>query len=297
MSASLALSIDCDGCTVARLEEVFRVWAVDLGLPVASSMFLFSRNPGAPPQASYLDGDRDALLGLYRRGWIDTLHAMGDLGTPVGRKEAERAFEALRADGVRLEVWTNHGAPGNPHNFALPSGRGDVPGSDAYVADLVREHGVRFVWVDDLTHLVGQDREAGKSEYYRTYPGASPLKKTAARLVSESGVRKLNLQPFQGNRLTEPLTLRDGSGVLKFRRFGRWRVDTISDLPELLSPDTLDALSEKGGTLALYLHIGPSRGETPESFRAGLRTLEAVARRKEIRVMKTSELLRASSGK
>ena len=68
--AALALSIDCDGCTIGRLHEVLRYWATDeatplgkgLSLPVAASMFACSRNPAAPPQASYLDGDREGLI-------------------------------------------------------------------------------------------------------------------------------------------------------------------------------------------------------------------------------------------
>ena len=78
--ASLALAIDADGCTLMRLRRVLGYWAggddtefgPGLRLPVATSLFAYSRNSAAPPQAAYLDGDRDGLLDAYRRGWIDS---------------------------------------------------------------------------------------------------------------------------------------------------------------------------------------------------------------------------------
>src|SRR5262245_28921882 len=153
---SLALSIDCDGCTVERLHRVLRYWASDektefgqgLSLPVASSMFAYSRNPAAPPQAAYLDGDRDGLLEAYRRGWIDSLHGLGDFtaAQPCTRDLARKAFDTLAADGLRLKVWTNHGGPENRQNFLREGTSGDEPGSSFYLADLACEYGIRFIW-------------------------------------------------------------------------------------------------------------------------------------------------------
>lgn len=293
MSASLALSIDCDGCTVARLREVFSFWRGELGLPVASSMFLFSRNPAAPPQAAYLDGDRDALRDLVERGWIDTLHSLGDLVAPLPRAEVERAFEELRKDGVRIEVWTNHGGPENVHNLLRSNARGDLRGSDAYLADLALAYGIRFVWASELTHVVGQDRPCRPADYYRSYPGASWAAQRAAAFLPGAAAA-LNLEPFPGNALLRRRALRDGSEVFTFLRHGRWRFDTISVLPRLLSPAVLDELASRGGSMALYLHIGPSRDETRESFQAGLEALRDVARRPEIRMLRTADLLRGA---
>src|SRR5581483_11057818 len=159
--AALALSIDCDGCTVERLHRVFRYWTgtgetefgPGLGLPVASSMFAYSQNPSAPPQAAYLDGDRDGLLDAWRRGWIDSLHGLGDFGAgrPCTRELARRAFEALAADGVRLQVWTNHGGPENVQNMIRPGTIGDIPDSPCYLSDLAADYGIRYLWPSELT--------------------------------------------------------------------------------------------------------------------------------------------------
>jgi len=311
MPAALALSIDCDGCTVERLHRVFRYWTGSgetefgpgLGLPVASSMFAYSRNPAAPPQAAYLDGDRDGLLEAWRRGWIDSLHGLGDFSAaqPCTRELAKRAFEALSADGVRLQVWTNHGGPENVQNLLRPGTVGDVPNSACYLADLAADYGIRYLWPSELTPVIGQDREAAAAEYYAAHadrPGGARLLARLAHGWSEGLVRKAGIEPYPGNRLLERRTLRDGRELLAFRRYGRWRFDTIALLPEILTEAVLDRLAASGGSMIVYLHIGPSGDETPERLRAGMKAMDAVARRVRegrLQVLKTVDLLAKAS--
>ena len=308
MIPALALSIDADGCTVDRLRRVLGYWAgrdatefgPGLGLPVASSMFAVSRNPAAPPQAAYLDGDRDGLLDAYRRGWIDTLHSIGDFAAdrPCTRELAREVFQALAADGVRLRVWTNHGGPENAQNFRKAGGTGDVPGSPSYLADLAAEYGIRYAWLSELTPVVGQDREASASEYYAGFPEAPGWKRLVASALGGPAARKLGFPPFAGNRLVERHLLADGRPLLAFRRYGRWRVDTVAQLPRILTAPVLDRLQAVGGRMIVYLHIGPSADETPETFRQGLTTLDAVAARVKagtLRLLRTVDLLDEAS--
>ena len=307
MSGALALSIDCDGCTVERLHRVFRYWATEeatefgpgLGLPVASSIFAYSRNPAAPAQAAYLDGDRDGLREAWKRGWIDSLHGMGDFSasSPCTREMAREAFRALAADGVRLKVWTNHGGQENVQNLLRPGTQGDLPESPGYLADLAAEYGIRYVWASELTPLIGQGREASPAEYYSSRQDRPPAARWLARAAhgwSERLVRKAGIEPYPGNRLVERRSLRDGRPMLVFRRYGRWQVDTISRLPGILSPEVLDRLAALGGEMIVYLHIGPSPDETMESLRAGMKALDLVARRVRegsLRVERTVDLL------
>jgi len=311
MPAALALSIDCDGCTVERLHRVFGYWATSeqtefgggLSLPVASSMFAYSRNPGSPPQAAYLDGDREGLLDAWRRGWIDSLHGLGDFSAarPCTRDLARRAFDTLAADGVRLQVWTNHGGSENVQNLIRPGTVGDLPGSSCYLSDLALDYGIRYVWASRLTLLVGQDREATSGEYYAAHTDRSIVARWVARLAhpwSERIVRKAGMEPYEGNRLIDPHTLRDGRRVLRFRRYGRWRFDTVSLLPEILTSAVLDRLVASGGSMIVYLHIGPSADETPERLRAGMKALDGVARRVRegsLQVLRTVDLLAQSA--
>lgn len=307
MPAALALSIDSDGCTVKRLHQVLRYWASDeqtefgpgLALPVASSMFVYSRNAAAPPQAAYLDGDRDGLLDAYRRGWIDTIHGLGDFtaAQPCSRDLARRAFDALAADGVRLKVWTNHGGPENVQNLVRPGTAGDVPGSACYLADLAWDYGIRFVWPSELTPVVGQDRKASPGEYYGSHVDRSWTARWLAGVAhgwSDRLVRKAGIEPYRGNGLLERRPLRDGREMVLFRRYGRWRFDTISRLPAILTPSVLERLAASGGTMIVYLHIGPSGDETPENLRAGMKAMDDVARRVRqgtLSVMRTADLL------
>ncbi|MBV8879169.1 MAG: hypothetical protein JO332_04305 [Planctomycetaceae bacterium] len=307
MPAALALSIDCDGCTLERLHRVLGYWTGSgatefgpgLGLAVASSLFAYSRNPGAPPQAAYLDGDRDGLRDAWKRGWIDSLHGLGDFSAaqPCTRDLAKRAFEALAADGVRLQVWTNHGGPENVQNLFRPGTLGDVKDSACYLADLAADYGIRYLWPSELTPVIGQDRAATPAEYYGAHEDRPAAARWLARMShgwSEGLVRKAGIEPYPGNRLLERRTLRDGREILAFRRYGRWRFDTISRLPEILTVSVLDRLVASGGSMIVYLHIGPSADETPERLRAGMTSLEPVARRVRegsLQVLKTVDLL------
>ena len=296
---ALALSIDCDGCTLDRLRLVLGYWAGTggtdagpaLGLPVASSMFCYSRNPASPPQAAYLDGDREGLLEAYRRGWIDSLHTTGDFAAdrPCTREMAKRAFDALEADVVRISVWTNHGGPENRQKCLDGGGVGDLPESPGYLADLAADYGIRHWWLSELTPVAGQDRAAGAGEYYGGRDDLPAWKRLAGRL---------GVLSYPGNALFVPRRFRDGRDVRSFRRYGRWRFDTVSRLPEILSASVLDRLEAAGGAMLVYLHIGPSADETPERLRAGLKAMDEVARRAKegrLRVMRTADLLNERS--
>ena len=285
---ALALSIDCDGCTLERLRHVLGYWAGTLGLPVASSMFCYSRNPASPAQAAYLDGDREGLLDAYRRGWIDSLHTTGDFAAdrPCTREMAKRAFDALEADGVRISVWTNHGGPENRQKCLDGGGTGDLPDSPGYLADLAVAYGIRHWWLSELTPVVGQDREADAMEYYRERDDLPPWTRLAGCL---------GILPYEGNALFVPRRFRDGREVRTFRRYGRWRHDTVARLPSILSARVLDRLESSGGAMVVYLHVGPSADETPENFQAGLKSMDEVARRVRegrLRVLRTADLLK-----
>jgi hypothetical protein len=210
---------------------------------------------------------------------------------------ARAAFEALAADGIRLKVWTNHGGQENLQNLLRPGTLGDVPGSPCYLADLALDYGIRYVWASELTPVIGQGREVGPGEYYAGQQDRSRLARWLARAAhgwSERLVRKAGIEPYAGNRLLERRPLRDGRTVSVFRRYGRWRFDTISRLPAILAPAVLDRLAETGALMVVYLHIGPSGDETPRNLLDGMKALDGVARRVRegsLQMAKTVDLL------
>jgi hypothetical protein len=182
-----------------------------------------------------------------------------------------------------------------------PGTVGDVPESPCYLADLAADYGIRFLWPSELTPVVGQDRDATAAEYYAAHadrPGGARLLARMAHGWSSTLVRKAGIEPYPGNRQVERRKLRDGRDILTFRRYGRWRFDTITRLPEILTTTVLDRLSETGGSMIVYLHIGPSGDETPDRLRAGMKVLDDIARRVQegrLEVLKTVDLLARSA--
>ena len=129
-----------------------------LGLEVTSSAFFYSAHPYS---FSYFEG---AVVGgretafaarmeeYLRAGWIDTLHAYGDFDGLGGfqRAHAERTFDVLARMGATLPIYTNHGDSANVQNIGGDAAYhlGDVPGTTAYHTDLLKAHGVRYIWTD-----------------------------------------------------------------------------------------------------------------------------------------------------
>src|SRR5204862_6579541 len=134
-------------------------------------------------------------------------------------------------------------------------------------------------------------------EYYAAHadrPGAARLLARLAHGWSQTLVRKAGIEPYAGNAQVERRKLRDGRDILAFRRYGSWRFDTISLLPGILTDAVLDRLVATGGSMIVYLHIGPSTDETPDRLRAGMKAMDAVARRVgegKLQVLKTVDLL------
>lgn len=291
--AALAIHSDADDAAPRALADILAFFRETLGLPATGSLFFWA----PPPQASWFDDaegrrprDRDLLADLCRRGWIDAIHGLGDYNDapPPGRELARRALDDLAQAGARLPLWTNHGNPRNAQNVLRWSGRGDLPGPQ-YIADLLREHGVRFVWPQRITHVPGQDRPCAPGEYYASYPNGSPLRRALAR--SHAWVaRRLDIEPFDGNDLARIEPLRDGTPMYTFRRYGIWKRDGAPNLAEILAPARLDRLVETGGAAIVYVHL--ARG-----WPADLSVLEHVAERSragDLWVVPASRLLRHS---
>ncbi len=287
--AALSLCPDCDGLTADRMQTLRRLWQ-SMGLDIAFSFFAYSRNPESPPQASYFDGDAEAIREGVLGGWIDKMHGFGDFPPEqmCTRSDARNILEEFLRKGMRLRIWVNHGGPQHKVNLKIATACGDVPDereASHYVSDLLLRYGIRFIWASDLTHVVGQQRSCTAREYYVGYPACpKPMRLAAwgAHLLGwESLVRKLGIEPFKDNRLFRLLTLRDNRRVFAFRRFGYWRRDTLDKLPEILAPSVLDRLVHGGGMCILYLHVGPPPGETPEGLRRGMEVCRELARRRD----------------
>ncbi len=246
------------------------------------------------------DAGRAMVRELIRSGHIDCLHSYGDHATQRGH--VERALNALARDGCRLEVWIDHATA--PTNFGpdIMCGRGDVPGSDVYHADLSCGFGVRFVWIGRVTSVIGQDSPAGlKGIWEPAHPLATlkTLSKEFAKcILARMGSAKYGMHA--GNALLRKGTLRDGRPVHEFIRCNpHWggvsTGETADGIADVLVPRILDRLVETGGTCILYTHLGKIRGRSvPFTSRAAeaFRTLARYFSEGKILVATTSRLLR-----
>lgn len=278
--AALALCSDIDDCGPDRFVEIHEHLNGKLGLDVADSFFFRA----SPDQLNWRD-HRDVVLEGLRRGWIDTLHGYGDFNRTGGftRAVAAEGLAELKAAGFTLEIFTNHGDVHNAQNVCHTGGRGDVKDAPEYHADLLWEHGVRFVWPTWLTHLVGQDRDSGAWEWTRDYPGASPARRTAATILGAIGFNGF-IDPYPGNELVRGYSLRDGRRVYAFRRHGWWRRDDVTALRELIAPSRILQLIAAGGAAIVYVHLGRNWSPIPE--------FEQLRQFPDLWVARTSRLLR-----
>lgn len=263
-----------------------------LGLRVTSSVFFFSARDY---NFSYFAGDRpdaprarvaDRIDAYLRSGWIDTIHAYGDFDGVGGctRDHAIAAFRALEKIGARPEVFSNHGGVENAQNVGADAAyhRGDVLGDVAYHADLLTEHGVRYVWTD--SQVISEASATG---------WRSRLKRRTASAEGE---------------LLAPVRLQDGRELLGFRRF-RGTGTYAPNLSSLLSQVRQlpwDDLYATWGATVLYQHLGvlhrsggactPATTEAvlrrPEAYLAGFRVLQREQEAGRLWVAGCAELLR-----
>lgn len=182
--AMLAINSDIDGCTLAKFEEIHRFlntteitkYGRGLGLDIADSFWMFVAHngkgkidaKGSPwiDEMSYWYGldfnklhDAKAIKKYYKAGWIDSMHTYGDF-TRINEKDvvfkreyAEKAIKELEKQGIRVEVWMDHGNKANVQNFVMSTSdafysyqKGDDPHSPYYHTDLLIPYGIKFGW-------------------------------------------------------------------------------------------------------------------------------------------------------
>jgi len=96
-----------------------------------------------------------AAFALGRAGLLDTLHSIGGRrhlgGCRFDREAISKAYGILASEGVRPQVYTNHGSEDDRQNIGgnwSTYQEGDLPGSDLYHLDLTVAAGAQFFWCD-----------------------------------------------------------------------------------------------------------------------------------------------------
>ncbi len=185
--AMLAIASDADHVTLRKFNVVHEflntkkdtMLGLGLGLDVSDSFFAYNgsdspdivdinHTPLRDEMTFFRGVSRQLYMGkillrYMRAGWIDSFHSMGDYSrvdstqTLFKRSQAEYAIAYLLKQGIHLTVTIDHGNQSNVANFGaygykdnpfFDYQQGANPYSPYYVADLLREIGVRFVWPD-----------------------------------------------------------------------------------------------------------------------------------------------------
>lgn len=234
-------------------------------LEVGNTIF-FNMPPGEFAYWNAANKGRDMLRRLIKSGHIDCFHSYGDCANT--RDDAKRCLDELEAHDCRLRVWVDHAKAASNFGSDIMSGHGDIPGDDAYHADLTVQFGVRYVWLGRVTSVIGQDTSYRPLSVLRR---STPLKSSvtaakdlAKRLLSVQAVGKYSLH--RGNRLLRQTTLRDGQCVVEFMRCnpnpgGISVGDHSQGIADALAPNVLDQLVACGGASIIYTHLGKRLGQ------------------------------------
>ncbi len=245
------------------------------------------------------DAGREKVRALIRSGHIDCLHSFGDLATT--RNHAGRALDELSRHGCRMEVWVDHAIA--PTNFGgdIMAGSGDLPGTEAYHADLSCDFGIRYIWRGRITSVTGQEtkrRLAGIFHPSRPISSARTLAKEFAKgILGRSEGQKYEMHPV--NRISHPAILRDGRPITEFLRMnpfpGGVNLSATADgIAEVLTVEMLDRLVERQGISVLYTHLGKITGHGQpfgEHTRAAFSLLAKYQREGKVLVTTTRRLL------
>jgi hypothetical protein len=327
---SLAICSDLDRCSFedfVRLHLFLNTtcktpFGEGLGLEMGDSFWMFSAGSRTDDAFSYFDGltarpsrYADFIREGIQAGYIDCLHTYGHFSQYGGfrRRHAERALRELECHGLKVKVWVNHGELHNFQNI-LGRGMGDLPvfqqasgdltPVEEYHTDMTLAYGIVFIWVDEVTDVIGQDRRYSIYDYLcdmkRRYGRELAIRagmRVCVDAVKKKIRRDLVLPHYtQNNDLLRIQKLRDGEMIFTFQRFlpeRRWGRDFGDDLRYTFSKVTMDTLEKNGGFMVAYVHLGKKR--IPEILSAEtvecLRELKERFKQRTIWVTTTSKLL------
>ncbi len=269
-----------------------------LGLETGNTIY-FDMTPGSLSYWNTSDEGREAMHALMRSGHIDCFHSFGDLAST--RAHVGRALDALARHDCQLAVWVDHAIAPSNLGPDIMRGEGDVPGAQAYHADLTLAHGVRYVWLGRVSSCMGQDVP------YSLMTGlAQSVDRRSLLNTAKDGIKLLRgavgdqkYALHWGNRLTRPYTLRDGRAVTEFMRcnphpYGVSVGDHAAGMGNALNPISMQRLIDREGWCILYTHLGKhlaGQDLLPGPTRQSLETLAEHHHRGEILVTTTRRLL------
>ncbi|MBI5577876.1 MAG: hypothetical protein HY895_01875 [Deltaproteobacteria bacterium] len=279
---SISSDIDCTD-TIEKHHAIQTFMRETIGIDFSNTFFPYHEGDHFCLFSSR-KADKDAIVAQIRSGQIDALHSFGEKSN-FTRADAVRALDELERYGCRVRIWIDHAdASSNLCKFRS-CGRGDDRDRPEYHSDLLKRYGIRFIWTERLTNIVGQGvplrLESLLCIYDPRHAKDSFLQMTKTILkVALSRLGSTKYAHFRTNTVVGPVTLKDGQRFFEFIRFnnhfkGAAVGDTFEDLHYLLAEPVLYRLKQVGGCSIVYTHLGKKFNPTSPG---GEKTLQALRR-------------------
>lgn len=257
---------------------------IGVGLEIGNSFFPTASN-GHFAFMSENPHDKQVIIDLNRLGYIDFIHSFGHTDE---REEIRKVTMEMVKHGIRVDVWINHAKAKSdlgPFSYAL----GDNIDSAHYHADFsLNALGVNFVWMRDVTSIIGQDRPLAFADFFAPIDQEHYLSSVKNLTLKE--LYKFALSPVwpkyrqrSDNSLLNTVELDNGRPVFDITRAslshrGIGAAATAAGLAESLRPEVIEELINNGGTMIMYTHLGKNDGPPylPPDSVAALRYLDKV---------------------
>jgi hypothetical protein len=262
-----ALSITSDIDNTDTCEQFMRIQTfmnTEIGIKFTNTFFPFHEDK----KLSLLSGKSDhqeMIIDHIKAGAIDAIHSFGEKRN-FTREDAKQALDTLKKNQCLLDIWIDHAQ--SPSNFCKYryAGKGDVVGAKEYHLDMLKSYGVKFIWTERLTNIIGQGVPLKFSNVLAIYDSDHAVSsivnlcKTAAKIIlGVCGFSKYDF--FKSNEVVKISTMVDGQRMYEFIRFnnhykGAAIGDTFEDLSYLISKDVLEKLKTMQGYCIVYIHLG-----------------------------------------
>lgn len=292
--AAFALSNDVDGMNRAAFEDWHgfvngageTAYGPGLGLEIGDSFWVWSGTrydalaihrqfPDELDRAESPDVPR--IVELARAGWLDTLHSFGNWRAPTDgdrealghRAEAEYALEILDRLGIKPKVFVNHSSsPSNVGGIWGTYQKADDPDHPMYCLDLLKAAGMRYFWIDACLNInkfgdhLHYENDERLGDSVAVHPWNDWLRRPGKRADqdppdlprSRGDLRRLLVGMF--NETLLPITAKDGTPILAFKRYRSPYLPTASTFPIQVTAAKLDLLEKQGGAIVVYQHFG-----------------------------------------
>ncbi len=303
--ACLSICSDIDYTdTRQKFERIQAFMNKEVGINFTNTFFPF-HDQGDFSLFSGSVEDKTAILKYIKDGVIDAIHSYGERKC-FSRQDALKVLEELKRNNCCLKIWIDHAeSPSNFCKYRFP-GKGDLTAEKEYHADLTKDYGIKFIWTERLTNIIGQDTSLSLAALWQIYNRNEPVKsfvqlsKTLIKIIlSFCGNVKYDF--YKSNTLVRIATLADKQKVYEFIRYNNSfqeprnaKRSSFSELYRIINDRMLSYLKKVCGYSIVYAHLGKDfdlNSEDGKKSAAALYSLKKESDEGNIYVASTTKIL------